>query len=601
MNLPRAEIMATPQQIAAAADVARRIEGLGKGGKGEVVRAAALEMGCSPATLYRLMQPHTASTRKQRSDAGALALTLVEAEVLSAYLMETFRQTGRRILSLTLAVEQLRANGLIQARRVDLSTGEILPLSDSSISRALRAYNLHPEQLTRPTPHTPLSSPYPNYCWQVDASVCVVFYLPMGKYAGGCEIVPLDQAIHYKNKPENLRAIERFRVIRYVGADHNSGAGRWRYYPHAESGAATVAFLAWMMAPKATLADPMHGAPEHLMIDPGATSAALVRRFCHRMTINLIVNKPGNPRAKGSVEKLNHLVETTFESGLKFQRHNVRSIEELNSLAEMVQLNWNATAIHSRHGKTRFAQWMTAPADKIRRTRDAATLLSLATETPATPTVTGELTVRFKGREFRVNHIPQAVVKAKLTVCWNPFEEGAMAVVMGADGHETHIALPEAPRNASGFIAHSAEIASQYLAPKDTVLETNRKRVAEVAAGTTGLAATEKARAAKDYVPMKHLVPGGVDPYKAAREAAPVTWLPKRGQELDITLPTVEPLRHSATQACMRIQQRLGTAWRPEHYQWVMRRFKEGATDAEIEALARQFLAGDEQQREAAC
>jgi hypothetical protein len=319
------------------------------------------------------------------------------------------------------------------------------------------------------------------------------------------------------------------------------------------------------------------------------------------MTIDLIVNKPGNPRAKGSVEKLNHLVETTFESGLKFQRHNVRSIEELNSLAEMVQLNWNATAIHSRHGKTRFAQWMTAPADKVRRTRDAATLLSLATETPATPTVTGALTVKFKGREFRVNHIAQAVVRAKLSVCWNPFEEGAMAVVMGADGHETQIALPEATRDDAGFLSHSAQIAAEYLAPKDTVLETNRKRVAEIAAGTSGLAATEKARSAKDYVPMKHLVAGGVDPYKAAREAAPVTWLPKRGQELEIAMPTVEALRHSATQACMRIQQRLGAAWRPEHYQWVMRRFKDGATDAEIEALARQFLVGDEQRQEAEC
>jgi hypothetical protein len=176
-----------------------------------------------------------------------------------------------------------------------------------------------------------------------------------------------------------------------------------------------------------------------------------------------------------------------------------------------------------------------------------------------------------------------------------------MAVVMGADGHETHIALPEATRDDAGFLSHSAEIAAEYLAPKDTILETNRKRVAEIAAGTSGLKATEKARAAKDYVPMKHLVAGGVDPFKAAREAEPVVWLPKRGKELEIALPAVEALRHSATQACLRIQQRLGSAWRPEHYQWVMRRFKDGATDAEIEALARQFLTGDDTREAAAC
>lgn len=593
--------MPTPQQVAMVAVYAERLAGLGKGDKAALLDEACAALGCSRQTLYRWLAPHVPNTRKRRSDAGQGALTRDELEKISAALMEGWRQNGNQILAVKRAVGWLRDNGVVRAKRMDPTTGEVIELNPSTVIKALRAHNLHPEQLRRPTPHTPLMSPWPNHTWQVDASVCVVFYLPLGRNAGGTAIVPLSEAVHYKNKPENLKAIERFRVIRYVGVDHNSGAGRWRYYPHSESGANTVAFLAWMMAPKADSADPMNGAPWNLMVDPGATAANLVARWCQHMTINLIVNKPGNPRAKGSVEKLNHLVETVFESGLRYQRHTVRDIEELNSLAEKVQLHWNATAIHTRHKKTRFAKWMEIPADRLRVTRDAATLLTLATTDQKRPVVTGDLTVNYQGRVFRVDHVPQAVVKGRLDVCLNPYSEGAMAIVHGEDGRETHIPLPERTLDASGFPRDAVEIGSAYQAPKDTVLETNRKRVAEVAAGTQGLAATEKARRSRDYVPLRHLSPGGVDPFKAAKEAAPVVWLPKRGMPLEVDVPMIEPVRVSATQACLRIQAKLGEAWRPEHYQWVMRRFKDGASEAEIEALARQFLAGGEAQEAHAC
>ncbi len=598
---PRSDTaMPTPQQIAVVAAYAERLAALGHGDKAALLDEACAALGCTRQTFYRWASPHLASERKQRSDAGQSALSRDELEKISAMLMEGWRQNGNQILAVKRAVEALRANGVIRAKRMDSATGEVIELNPTTIIRALRDANLHPEQLRRPTPHTPLMSPWPNHTWQVDASVCVVFYLPLGKDAGGTAIVPLSEAVHYKNKPENLKAIERFRVIRYVGVDHHSGAGRWRYYPHSESGAHTVAFLAWMMAPKANPADPMNGAPWHLMVDPGATAANLVARWCQRMTINLIVNKPGNPRAKGSVEKLNHLVETVFESGLRYQRHRVSDIEQLNALAEKVQLHWNATAVHTRHKKTRFAKWMEIPADRLRITRDAATLLTLATTDAKRPVVNGDLTVNYAGRVFKVDHVPQAVVKGRLDVCQNPYHDGAMAVVM-VEGQETHIPLPERTLDAHGFASDAVEIGAAYQAPKDTVLETNRKRVAEVAAGTEGLAATEAARRSKDYVPLRHLVPGGVDPFKTAKEAPPVVWMPKRGTPLEVSVPAVEATRISATQACMRIQEALKEAWRPDHYQWVMRRFKEGATDQDIKALIRQFQEGGDQQEAQAC
>ncbi|STZ74797.1 phage associated protein [Bergeriella denitrificans] len=58
--------------------------------------------------------------------------------------MEAMRRNGKRLMAVRQAVEMLRANGKIEAARIDEETGEVLPLSESTIIRALREYRLHP-------------------------------------------------------------------------------------------------------------------------------------------------------------------------------------------------------------------------------------------------------------------------------------------------------------------------------------------------------------------------------------------------------------------------------------------------------------------------
>ncbi|MFA7269853.1 MAG: hypothetical protein WC073_10955 [Sterolibacterium sp.] len=596
MTKPRAaDSVPTPQQTAIAARFAARLEACAHSQKAALVAEACAELGgISPATFYRWAVPHTVSDRKRRSDSGVLALTRQEAEIVSAALMEGFRQNNRKVIAVKRMVEDLRANGKIMAGRVDTETGEISELSDSSIHRALRAYNLHPEQLRRPTPHVPLSSPYPNHTWQVDASVCLVFYLP----GGGTSIVELDQAIHYKNKPENEKAIELFRVIRYVVADHCSGVVRWRYYPHAETGEHTVRFMAWAMAPKNNTADPFHGRPEFLMVDPGATSAGLVKRFCRRLEITLIVNKRRNPRAKGSVEKGNHLVELVFEGPLKFQRHTVRDFDDLNKLAEMYQLHWNATAKHTRHGMSRFGKWVTIPADKLFVTPDAAVLLSLGTEEPIRRTVSGDLSVSFKGRTWFVGEVPGVQVKGHVFVHWHPFlAETAMAVVEDAEG-EHHHALPEITYDANGFPSNAREIGKEFHAQKDTELETNRKRIAQIASGTSGVEADEKARAIKGYVPFG----GEIDTFKTAKETPAPAWLPKRGTALDVTPVIVHEIPYSFAEAAMQVRAALGESYGPDHVAWLRRKFGDAPVPrADLASMIAVWIDNEAIAKEAEC
>jgi hypothetical protein len=573
-----------PAYIQQLVGIADAVAAAGHGEKESIYQRACERLGKSRATLLKhLKKVAVSKPRKRRADAGVVVLSIEDARIISAYCMEGYRKNNKKITALKEAIQVLRDNGEIVAATLDAGTGELAPLSESAIANGLRTYNLHPDQLRQATPHTNLQSLHPNHVWQVDGSVCVIYYLP----DGNSELVELDDAVHYKNKPQNLKAIEQFRVIRYVVSDHASGVVRYRYYPHSESGEHTVRFLAWAMATKGGN-DPFHGAPAIIMVDPGATSGGLVRRFCNRMGIELIVNRRRNPRAKGSVEKGNHLVETSFEQALRFMKKRPANFEELNALAETYQLWWNATKEHTRTKRTRFAVWLTITAEQLRVTPSAEVLLSLATDEPVKRQVRGDLTIEFKKRIWKVDHVPGVYVKSDVYVHWHPFmADTAMAVVWGEDGQEQHIALYEDKINGLGFRESAAVIGQNHSAKPDTVADTNRKRVHQLAAGTDTLAETEKKRDNKHYVPFE----GRIDPLLASKQELP-TFMPKRGTELDVKAPTVELLRMNAVQAGKWLLGRLGSDYRPELMADVQARFPEGATEVDLEQVLADLAAG---------
>lgn len=594
-------MMAAVHATVQLAEYAERLSQAPHGEAGAIVQEAAASLGVSVATVQREMQRFLGRRRTKRADAGDFSLTLEEARWISAYLMEGYRKNGKKNVPIGEAVEALRANGKIVAGRVDVESGEIIPLSHSSVSRALRAYQLHPEQLRRPSPHVNLKSNHPNHVWQVDASVCVLYYLPDGSAA----LMETDQAVHYKNKPENLQAIEQFRVIRYVLTDHATGLDRWRYYPHSESGEHTVRFLAWAMAPKADpKKDPFGGAPRILMVDPGATAAGLVQRFCRRVGIDLIVNKARNARSKGSVEGGQNRVETVFEQGLRYQKSAIRSIDDLNAVAEWFQLHYNASRVHGRHGMTRMAAWMHITPEQYRVTPSAEVLLSLATHEPTLAKIQGDLTVQFKGRLWDVQEVPGAMVGEKLAVHWHPFiADTAMAVLEDAAGQEVHLELPEKLRTVDpaqglwGFVEGANTIGEKHHPHKDTVADTHRKELAALAAGTRDLDEAEKKRKRRDYEAFD----GQIDPFKSAREAVLPDYLPRQGTALDVGAPRVERLPVPFLQAAERIRTAVGAAWNGEVYSWLESRYGEsGVPEEAIEGLIAQIAQNAGAQPEAA-
>jgi hypothetical protein len=469
--------------------------------------------------------------RKQRSDAGDVCATREECIAFSAILMSTQRKTGKRLISITQAVGMARANGEVKFERTDPATGEVHLLSDSAINRALKQYCLHPDQLNRPAPAKELKSLHPNHVWQVDASVCVLYYLSnsTGKNAG---LQVMEEAKFNKNKPKNLSRIESDRVISYEVTDHYSGSIYVEYVMGSEGGKPLSEIFINVMQKRE--GHVMHGVPFVLMMDQGsAMSGGLFKNLTRRLKIKPEPHAAGNARVTGQVEKARDIIERSFESSLSFK--GVADLAELNTKAQRWSAWYNANQIHSRHSKTRADMWMTIAQEQLRIAPSVEICQELLTNTAELRTVTDFLTVSWKGADYDVSSVPGVMIRQKLPITTSPYEANAVLVELkDADGHELLHSAPKVERDEAGFREVGANVISEdFSRMADTILETNRKEVERF----TYEAATDEEAA--DKRKAKALPFGGrIDPYKTISDAPVRTFLPKRGEELVVNVTT---------------------------------------------------------------
>ena len=516
----------SPALIDALLDVQRRAHAAGHGGKQAVYATACEHLGYSRATLMRHLKEVTVKPqRKRRSDAGNTTLSLADAKRLSAQMMEGYRANDKSIQSLTLSLEQLRAENPLFASVVDPETGETRQLSASACARALRAYALHPEQLRATAPVQALASDHPNDVWQIDASISTLFYVPGERQSGMQDMAP---GVFYKNKPENFEKIKRQRLTRYVLTDHCSGAIFVHYVAGGESTVNMAESFLRAIEPRPQ--QQMHGVPFHLMMDPGSAGiGGAFMNLLRRLQVKPVVNKAGNARAKGQVENAHNLVETDFESGFKLT--HVPGIEWINEKAQTWMRYYNSVRVHSRHKMTRWAKWMEITQQQLRLV-DKDLARQLLTHAPETPKVDRELCVRFAGRVWSVREVPGVMVGGKVEITYNPFDQASAYVVQhGSDGQELLVPVPEVQLGAHNFAAGAALIGREMKSLPDTVATTNRKLVERIA---TGAETDEAAAAARK---AKQLPFGGTfDPYKHHEASLPAAVpLPRRGTDLGAT------------------------------------------------------------------
>lgn len=557
--------------------VAQAARAAGHGGKAAIYERACADLGISLPTLHRKLRELTVQTksRKRRADAGKSGLTRDEARLIAGVILESRRGTGKRLYSLNDAVDALRTNRLIHAESINPVTGEVRPLSYSAISRALRSFGLHPDQLSAPTPHVEMSAEHPNQVWQIDASLCVLYYLRPGSGPSGLHVMKEEE--FNKNKPKNLARVMANRVWSYEITDHVSGWVYVQYVLGAESGENLCNVLISAMQERGG-ADMLHGVPSILYMDPGsANTSAMARNLCRSLGIQAIAHAPGVARATGQVENARNLIENKFEAGLRFRP--VADLDELNALAAQWRAHFNATAKHRRHGMTRTACWMRITPSQLIKAPSVELCRELAVAEPESRKVKPNLRVDFLGAEWSVANVPGILVGERVLITRNPWRtDAAQVVTHDAEGREVFHVVPRIEKDTFGYATDAVRFGT-YKSLPETQAQKEARAIEQILTGTHTDAEAQAQRKAK-AIPLG----GKFNPYKATEEAELPNYLPRRGQEHSLQARIeVPPLTHIA--AAKRLAASM-PGWSAEHMARLKSEFPNGVPEAELDGLA---------------
>lgn len=534
------------------------------GKKGAIIERACNQLQISKPQLYRdLENVGFSSDRKQRSDKGKTIVPTEVAEMIGGMVHIATRANGKKTLPVTTALDILVADG--KAPKVSAST----------IARVMKNNHCHPKQLATPSAHNQQKSLHPNHVWQVDASVCVIFYLPKS----GMQV--MDEKKFYKNKPANIKKIENDRVIRYVMTDHYSGSIYVEYVTGSESSENLIQiFLNGIQ--KRSAQEPMHGVPNILYADKGsANTAGLFKNLLQRLDVTFIAHATGNSQAKGQVENAQNIVETQFEGRLRFMP--IQNIAQLNAAAEKWRVFWNESKIHSRTKKTRNAVWQSIRPEVLRIAPSIELCRDLVNTFPVEKTVTGNLTVShaikgYGSQDYDVRHVDGVYPKAKLKIVVNPFRAPCIDVLT-IDQYGNEIAVTCEPNQVDwvGFNHDAAVIGEEMKAMPQSAIDANRKRIIKKAYGAETLEQADKA------IAKKHVAFDGQLNVMADVKAVEVPiYLNRAGEQMTIPQQRrqVAPLNY--IQAAKTIRGLVGNLWTADHMQALRKSFPTGEIPQDV-------------------
>ena len=538
--------------------------------------------------LRKLAKAGLCAGRAQRSDKGLHLLPQIEAEEIVRWQRENARANGKNLVCVEDAVAVLREAAHIKAEYLDEDTGEIKPLSIGAIRAAIRHYGLSASVLNTPPPAMRMRTLHANHVWEIDASLCVLYYLPAD---GGLQV--MREMLFNSNKPKNIKRIENERVWRYLVVDHASGCIYVEYVFGGESGAnLTQIFINAMQSRP----NEFWGVPLRVYVDAGAANTgAVFKGLCQQLEIDVQWHLPGNARATGSVEKSQDIVERKFESMLAARP--VFNLTELNLRALHWRIKFNQHAVHSRHGLPRFAAWQKHIASHLVAPPSVEVCRALASTTPKQRQITQYLTVDFEGQSWDASAYPGVYRGLKVQVCRDPWSDDNIRIIEPqADGAvKFHLAALKQTNNL-GYWESSPVLGEQFKRHAMTPPEHTLARLAERTAADQEQAGAQAAVQTTEHKLVKPMPFGGkVDPFKpleVASASAP-TYLPRKADEqraVNYTASDSPPLTH--TQAAITLRGLLGRNLSEPEFTWIATRFADGVPAEQIEALAAQFTAG---------
>jgi len=242
-------------------------------------------------------------------------------------------------------------------------------------------------------------------------------------------------------------------------------------------------FLLYAWGRKENNANVFHGIPELLVWDCGSANVAKATGNALRaFGVKTAPHMPGNPRAKGQVESANNIVETQFESRLRFEP--VDSIGELNDAVERWYAAYNAnllTGLDTRLRRggvyvgSRANLWQKIPREKLRELPDAETCRQVFAAGIQTRKVAGDLTVAIahpkakRSLKYSARDLPGVMpgMELKLQPLLTTAEPLCIAVMTDGKAETSHELSPIV-LDGAGFDASAPVFGQEYKRHKDT-------------------------------------------------------------------------------------------------------------------------------------
>ncbi len=568
--------------------LAARLDAAERGSATDLVRQAAEFLHWSPQTVYRQLGRAVgwSSGRRARWDKGTTSVAPEVLVTLGAAQREAIRDNGKQTLFTT------TARGVLEAHGVHFG------VSNQQINRLMRDRRLNVAAHRRATPVQALRAPHPNHTHEVDPSLCLVYYLKGRQYI-------VRDSEFYKNKLDALAKV-KFKVYRYVLYDRASGiVVPWYTEAAGEDQHNLFEFLmyAWGEQPGRLF----RGVPRFLLWDKGsANKAAAICNLLGHLEVKALDHAPGNARAKGGVEGGNNIVETQFESRLRFEP--VADVAALNQAASAWTNAYTANLLPGQDTRLRrpgLAQpmarsdlWQLIAASELRLLPPVEVCRALMASREEERTVRPDLTISFKHPAaersdlYSLRGLAGVNVGDKVQVRALVYGDCAVQVqVPRYDGEMlTHRVEPQRGYDRFGQLESAAEIGAQYKAMPKT--EVQRAGDAMDAQAYPGLNVDEiKAARQKRATPFE----GKLHAHSYLQDVAVPTYLPRAGSEIEAPAHVrVQPQVLDATTAMLRVVDAIGRYLTADEHAFMAARYAEGVPEDRIDALIAQFTSATE-------
>ncbi len=534
----------------------------------------------SQKTIYRILRKHGAGSGRIRKKQGS-AVDEIAIERVAGMIYAGKRRNNKTTTPTPEAVRILEKNNLIPEG-----------LSPSTWNRHLRRHKATAADIKREKAYMQIVTDYPNEMAQFDATPCLQAFLQDGKFVAANDI-----NLEVSRKPEDLRKVKKH-LIRWLYVDHYSGAFYFHYvYEAGERAIDVVNFLYKAMAEKSDGRYPLHGVPYHLWSDCGrAINNKRVKNLCENLDIDLTLHMPGNPRAKGLVEKVNDFVTNRFEGGLSSQ--TPRDLDELNRWAFdfCVRINHEEK---TRKFDTRNNIWMQIKGDQLRQCPPEEIFKKCAHTDPEERTITANLQISFNGHQYRLPDNP-AYNGTKALVRMNAWNTGQAEVTVfyGTDD-ETSLTLYPLPVMANGRVVDPefAQKVGKPRAVKDSDTEKLKKTtegfLAEYGMKAVGTAGKRR------ILPDDKFEGKRLNVFDNQLDDMPenVTPIPKKGIELPITKEAIREVTYSLIDVIEELAGELDRGLYASENEYLYSTYPKGMTDPQIKATLELFRNQDGQDK----